>query len=302
MCWGVQDHNFCELCRQETALEINWLGCQLEFCEVDSPVCQNPIISKLITYCSCQTCQTEAYDGGNPDDIYPEPFAHPGFSDTKPVIPVDRVQFPEPTAYESFSNVENLAGSADELPSYEDAMNEIPSPPSYDLTLVRDNPLEGVKILSTAHRRATRRYQQLMHVAKKRRQDIRRFLNQNPPTDTIRILDYATEVIESFLFDQEQRLSRMDLLARSFLAIREEIDLLPSSPQMALLEHKRQSIIREMEGYVDQDNTLGTAEVWDLRLESLLNHVGVEMVSASLQEIRDMMASIRAMRANASST
>ncbi|CAD0106181.1 unnamed protein product [Aureobasidium uvarum] len=302
MCWGVQDHIFCELCRHETALDINWLGCQHEFCEVHSPVCQNPIISKLITYRSCQTCITEANDGGNPDDIYPEPFAHPGFSDTKPVIPVDRVQFPEPTAYESCSNVENLAGPADELPSYEDAMNDMPSPPSYDLAILRYNEPDPWFAARTAYDFALERHQQLMDVAQKYRQHIRKFLTQGPSADTIKILDYATEIIESFLFDQEQRISRIDLLGPSLGTIYIEIDLLPSPPEMALLEQKRQSIIRELEGYAERHSTLESAEDWDLRLESLLTHVSVEMASATLREIDEMMASVRAMRANASST
>ena len=66
-------------------------------------------------------------DGGDADDFHPEPYTHPGFSDTKPpVVDVQRVEYPEPTAHESISNIENLPGPANELPSYEDAMNEQP--------------------------------------------------------------------------------------------------------------------------------------------------------------------------------
>ncbi|KAI4716873.1 hypothetical protein E4T48_06923 [Aureobasidium sp. EXF-10727] len=302
MCWGIRDHIFCESCREETVLEINWLGCQIEFREVDSPVCQTPIITDMFTYRSCQTCQTEANDGGNPEDVYPEPFTPRGFPDTKPVIPVDRVHLPEPTAYESFSNLENLAGSADELPSYEDAMNDSPSPPSYDLVIVRDNDHDPWFAARTAYGLAHERHQELMAVAKKRRQDIRKYLILRLPVDLIKILDYATEVIESFLSEEEQRISRIDLLGRCLETIYDEIDLLPSPPEMASLEQKRQSIIRELEGYIDRQSTPETAEEWDLRLESLLSHVRMELLRDSKNRIKKITATVRAMRADVSSS
>lgn len=134
------------MCRGETSLDINWQGCHIKVSEVDLPICPNPIISKLVTERSCRLCLTEAQTGGDPEDIHPEPFNHPGFSDTKPVIDVPRVEYPEPTAYETNPHFENLAGTADELPSYVKTMSETPLPPSYELTELRDADYDGLFI------------------------------------------------------------------------------------------------------------------------------------------------------------
>ncbi|KAI4850081.1 hypothetical protein E4T44_02958 [Aureobasidium sp. EXF-8845] len=259
MCWGIEENIYCEICRGMTSLDINWQGCHIK---------------------------TEANDGGNPEDVYPERFNHPGFSDTKPVIDVPRVEYPAPTFYESFSDIENLAGPADELPSYDEAMGESPAPPSYDLTQLRDAEFDGGLIPSIAYTRALKRHRQLMSIAKHNRRLINEFLNQNPHLSAIQLLDYATEVIESFLFDQEQLISRISLLQGHLYTVDAEIAALPSPPEIAVLEYRRQSIIRELEGYAGQDNQLDTAEDWELRLESLLSHIGTEIVNVNMASLR----------------
>jgi hypothetical protein len=287
MCIGFQEIIWCEMCREETPLDINWQGCHIEVCEVDLPTCPEPIIFKSSTCRSCQICLTEADDGGDPDDRYPEPFSHPGFpSDTEPVIHMPRVESFASTTYESVSRIENLAGTADELPSYEDILNQTPLPPSYDLIQLRDAAYNESYIPFVAHTRAMKRHHQLMSVARKNRHLIREFLNQDPHLAAIKILDYATEVIESFLFDQEQLISRINLLQGHLDIIDAGIAALPSPSEMALLVQSRQGIIRELEGYANHHHEIETAEDWDLRLDSLLRHVDTEIVAVNMAALR----------------
>jgi hypothetical protein len=277
MCWGIQQCFFCNMCRGETLLEINWQGCHIEVCEVNLPVCPNPIISKLVTERSCQLCLTEANTGGDPEDIHPEPFNHPGFSDIKPAIDVSRVEYPEPTAYETHPHFENLAGTADELPSYAKTMSETPLPPSYELTELRDADYDGLFIPIITYDLAVQRHSQLMSVAKEYRRRINKYLNQGPPLATMQILDYATEVVETFLFEQEQLMSRINLLQDHLEMVDAGIAALPSPSEMALLEYRRQGIYRELEGHAEQQSSLENAEDWRLRLDSLLEHAGCEV-------------------------
>lgn len=286
MCWGVKEVFVCEICSAETSSEINWQGCQNEVCEIDTPICPDPIISNLSTTHYCQACQTEADDGGDANDIYPEPYDHPGFSDPKPVVNVQRVEYPEPTAYESCSNIENLPGAADELPSYEDAMNELPAPPSYNLLELRDQDYDGTSIPNIAFYRATRRHRALTLIAHDYRRHINAHLIQNPPLAAIRILDLATETIERFLFEQEQLLSRINLLRRHLDNLNAEIAALPNPhPELALLEQRRDSVVRELEGYAEHQGP--TAEQWGARLESLLCEVRRENQAARMEDLRD---------------
>jgi hypothetical protein len=278
MCIGFQEIIWCEMCREQTPLDINWQGCHIEVCEVDSPTCPEPIIFKSFTNRSCQICLTEADDGGDPDDLYPEASPNPGFpSATAPVIHIPRVGYPAPASYGPITGIENLAGPADELPSYEESLTETPLPPSYELTQLRDAAYNENYIPFVAQNRAMRRHHQLMSVARKYRHHIRELLNQDPQLSAIKILDYAIELIESFLFDQEQLISRINLLQGHLKAIDAGIAALPSPSEMALLVQSRQAIIRELEGYAIHHNEVETAEDCDLRLESLLQHVGNEI-------------------------
>lgn len=287
MCWGIEENIYCEICHGMTSLDINWQGCHIKVCDVELlPVCPEPIISKLYTYRNCQCCQTEANDGGDPEDIYPEPFNHPGFPDTKPVIDVPRVEYPAPTSYESSSDIENLAGPADELPSYKETMSESPAPPSYDLTQLRDAEFDGSLIPSIAYTRALKRHRNLMSVAKRNRRIINDFLCENPQLSAVQLLDYTTEVIETFLFEQEQLISRISLLQAHLDTIDAAIAALPSPPETTLLESNRQGIIGELEGYADQDNQSDTAEDWELRLESLLSHIGTDIVNVNMASLK----------------
>jgi hypothetical protein len=125
-----------------------------------------------------------------------------------------------------------------------------------------------------------------MSIAKHNRHLINDFLNQNPHLSAVQLLDYATEVIESFLFDQEQLISRISLLQGHLDIIDAEVAALPSPPEITLLENMRQAVIRELEEYADQDNQLDTAEDWELRLESLLSHIGTEIVNVNMASLR----------------
>jgi hypothetical protein len=125
-----------------------------------------------------------------------------------------------------------------------------------------------------------------MSIAKHNRHLINDFLNQNPHLSAVQLLDYATEVIESFLFDQEQLISRISLLQGHLDIIDAEVATLPSPPEITLLENMRQAVVRELEEYADQDNQLDTAEDWELRLESLLSHIGTEIVNVNMTSLR----------------
>jgi hypothetical protein len=269
------------MCREETSLDINWQGCHIEVCEVDLPICPNLMISRFVTERSCQLCLTEADTGGDPEDIHPEPFNHPGFSDTKPAIDVSRIEYPKPIAHESCSDIENLAGTADELPSYAKTMSETPLPPSYELTELRDADYDGLFIPIIAYDLAVQCHSQLMSVAKDYRRRINKYLNQGPPLATMQILDYATEVIETFLFEQEQSMSRINLLQDHLEIVDAEIAALPSPSEMALLEGRRQGIYRELEGHAESQNTMENAEDWRLRLDSLLEHAGYDALAGT---------------------
>lgn len=315
MCWGIETVRICELCRSETAdADINWQGCHLEASEVDSyPVCSAPIITQELWHCNCQVCLTEADDGGNPDDIYPEPFDHPGFPDTKPVIEVDRVQFPGPTTYESFQKVENLAGTADELPSYEDAMNELPEPPCWYLFTLRNAAVHEHVITEAVYTQAVEYHQKLMSVALSRRQNIREYQNKVPhhAAHTKALLDLAYERMESLLSQQEQTISRISSLQSHLKSAEKDINLegpyFPSPSEMALLKYKREAIIRELEEKFIQRYKLATPEDWDLRIEKLLDHVANEWRAAldanvdELLSVEESRASSTTARASASS-
>lgn len=284
MCWGVETLWICELCRNETAdADISWQGCHFEASEVGSyPVCSTPIITQELQHRNCQICLTEANDGGNPDDIYPEPFDHPGFPDTKPVIEVNRVQFPAPTVYESFWKVENLAGAANELPSYENAMNELPRPPCWTLLMVRNEAVHERVITDEVYKQAVERHQGLMSLARQRRQDIREYQNRAPhhAAHTRALLDLVYEKIESLLSQQEQTISRISLLQRLLESAERDINLegpdYPSPSEMTLLKYKRETIIRELEEKFIRLFILATPEDWDLRIEKLLEYIANE--------------------------
>ena len=302
MCWGTQDYISCCVCREETLREIDWHGCHLQVGEIDSPICSEPIITKLPTTRTCQTCINEADDGGDPDDIYPESFDHPGFPDTKPVIGVDRVELPEPTAYESFWKVENLAGTADELPSYEDAMNEMPSPPSWYQVRLRESAVHEQVITDAVYSTAVERLQGLMEVAHKRREDIRRYtLNHAVPDETL--LEFAYETIESLLSEQEQRIFRISSLQKALESVTKDINLegsyYPSPPEMTLLKYKREAIIRELEEKFVDHFEFATPEDWDLRIEKFLDHITKEWREALVADVEELL---RVEESNASSS
>lgn len=296
MCWGIENLSICDFCRTETAdAGINWQGCHLEASEVDSyPVCSTPIITQEIQRRNCRVCITEANDGGHSDDVYPEPFDHPGFPDTKPVIEVNRVQLPAPTAYESFWKVENLAGAADELPSYEHAMDELPRPPCWYLHMVRNEAVHERVITDEVYTQAVERHQELMSLARKRRQDIREYQNKAPhhAAHTKALLDLVYEKIESLLSQQEQTISRISLLQKLLESAKTDINLegtyYPSPPEMTLLKYRREAIMRELEEKFIQRFMLATPEDWDLRIEKLLDHIANERrrtLDASVDEL-----------------
>ncbi|KAH0362032.1 hypothetical protein KCU65_g8335, partial [Aureobasidium melanogenum] len=315
MCWGISTIWNCALCRSRTAdADVNWQGCHLETSsEVDSfPICPAPIITQELQRRDCHTCLMEANDGGNPDDMYPEPFDHPGFPLPKPQINVSMIELPEPTAYETIREIENLAG--DELPSYDQAINELPSPPSYELLAVRHAADYEHVITEAVYTQAVERHQGLMKVAHKRRQDIREFQNKVPQHDVHikALLDLAYERIETRLFEQEEMISRISLLQRLLESIFEKVVSLegssyPSPSEMTLLKHKGEAIIRELEEKHIQRLMLATPEDRDLRLGELLKHIANEWretLDANVDEllrVEESRASSNAACANTSS-
>lgn len=140
MCWGIQLFSVCSLCRARTPVdEIQWQGCHLELFEGESyPLCLEPTITQEFKRSDCQTCLTEADDGHDAQDVHPEPPQHPGFPLPRPQIDLSRAQLPAPTNYQTIRNIENLAGPANELPSYIETMTGSPSPIDYALVRVRD--------------------------------------------------------------------------------------------------------------------------------------------------------------------
>jgi hypothetical protein len=284
MCYGFQAVSFCSLCRLRTPVgEIQWLGCHLKTSEPDSyPVCSAPFITDELKLSDCQTCVTEADNGGNPDDIHPERFDHPGFTLPRPEVNVNRVELPLPTAYETIQYIENDAGPADELPSYEQTMDEDPSPPSYALTRVRDERVHRGMLTHGVYRVATDRLQRLMSVVRRRRQEIVNFQN-DIPNDSVAaagLLDLTCRTMISFLNEQEETVSRIASLQQRLMSIEEDINFdgshYPSPTEMTLLEHEQQSIIRELEEKYLQHFMVPNPEDWDARLQNLLNHVADE--------------------------
>lgn len=284
MCWGISTIWHCALCRGRTAdAVINWQGCHLEASsEVDSfPICSTPIVTQELQRRNCHTCLMEANDGGNPEDVYPEPFDHPGFPLPRPQINVSRIELPEPTVYETIRQIENLAG--DELPTYDQAINELPSPPSYELLVVRHAADYEHIVTEAVYTQAVERHQGLMKVAQRRRQEIREFQNKVPQhaVHIKALLDLAYERIETLLFEQEERISRISLLQRLLQSIIEKVVNLegshhPSPSEMTLLKYKGEAIIRELEEKHIQRFVLATPEDWNLRIGELLKHIANE--------------------------
>jgi hypothetical protein len=280
MCWGIEIISVCELCRTQTVDEVQWFRCHLATSGTNSyTVCSDPFITQEIKRSDCRVCQTEADDGGNPDDIYPEPFDHPGFPLPRPVVIVTQIELPEPTAYETIQHIENDAGPADELPSYEQTMDEDPSPPSYALTRIRDESIHRVIVTNMVHTVAVHRLDGLMTIAQKHRQAIGD-MQDRIPSHLIPLLNLAFTTMLSFLSDQRETVSRIALLQERLKSIEKDIisdgSHHPSSSEMTLLEDQQQSIIRELEEEYIQNFTIPKPEVWDARLQSLLDHVADE--------------------------
>jgi hypothetical protein len=284
MCYGFQAVSFCSLCRLRTTVgEIQWLDCHLKTPEPDSyPVCSTPFITDELKLYDCQTCLKEADNSGNPDDIHPEHFDHPGFPLPRPVVDVTQVELPEPTAYETIQYIENDAGPANELPSYEQTMDENPSPPSYALTRPRVERVHRGMLTYAVYRVATHRLQGLMSVVRRRRQEIVDYQN-DIPNDSVSaagLLELTCRTMISFLTEQEETVSRKALLQQRLISIEEDINFegshYPSPTEMTLLEHEQQAIIRELEEKYLQHLMVPNPEDWDARLQDLLDHVADE--------------------------
>jgi hypothetical protein len=281
MCWAIREVSVCSLCRVRTPVnDILWQGCHLEVSEVDSyPICSEPIITEELKRSDCQVCLTEADDGHDFDDEHPEPSDHPGFPLPKPEVNVSRVQLPQPTTYETVQHEENLAGSANQSPSYEQALDESPSAPSYVLVRVRAEAVHRSVITDRVFTVTVCRFRGLKAVALNRRQDIDdlqdRILNHLVP-----ILDLARRTINSFLSEQEEIVSRTISLQEHLESIEKAISFEgshhPSPAEMALLEHQQQSIIRELEEKFINNFSMPKPVDWDARLEQLLEHVHEE--------------------------
>jgi hypothetical protein len=253
----------------------------------------------------------EADNGGNPDDMYPEPFDHPGFPLPRPQINIARVELPEPTAYETIREIENLAG--DELPSYDQTMNELPRPPCYALLWVRNEAIHESVVTEAVYTQAVERHQGLIRFAYKRRQDIRELQNKVPQhaAQTKALLDLAYERIETLLSEQEETISRISLLQKLLEPIIRDVNFegsyYPSPSEMALLKYKGEAIIRELEEKYLQRLMLATPEDWDLRIEKLLKYIADEWretLDANVEELlreEESRASSNAACANTSS-
>ncbi|KEQ67634.1 uncharacterized protein M437DRAFT_37111 [Aureobasidium melanogenum CBS 110374] len=297
MCWGVETIWNCTLCRCKTAdAVINWQGCHLEASsEVDSfPICPAPVVTQEHQRRDCHSCLMEANDGGNPDDMFPEPFDHPGFPLPKPQINVSGIELPEPTAYETIQEIENLAG--DDLPSYDQAINELPSPPSYELLVVQHAADYEHVVTEAVYTQAVERHQGLMKVAQKRRQDIREFQNKVPrhAVHIEALLDLAYERIETLLFEQEQTISRISLLQRLLESIIKKVvsiggSCYPSPSEMTLLKYRGEAIIRELEEKHIQRFMLATPEEWDSRIGELLKHIANEWRETLYANIEELL-------------
>lgn len=281
MCIGIQLISVCELCHAHTPVdEIQWLGCHLELSEGESyPLCPEPTIINEFKRCDCRICLTEADDGHDPNDIYPEPPQHPGFPLSKPQIDLSQAPLPAPTNYQTTQDVENLAGPANELPSYIDAMNDSSSP-DYALIRVRDERLHASVITYRVHSVTAGRHRALVSVATRRRQEINYFRNRITNLEDISIanlLNVADKIINDFLSEQEETVTRVTALQEQLLSIERQINFEgphpPSPSEMALLEHQRQSIIRELEEKYIQNFMIPTAEQWDSRLQSLQDRI-----------------------------
>ncbi|KAH0125110.1 hypothetical protein KCU66_g7118, partial [Aureobasidium melanogenum] len=269
------------------------------------------VVTQELQRRDCTACLLEADDGGNSDDMYPEPFDHPGFPLPRPQINITRVELPEPTAYETVQEIENLAG--DELPSYDQAMNELPRPPCYALLWVRNEARHELIVTEAVYTQAVERHQGLMQFAHKCRQDIREFQNKVPrhAAQTKALLDLAYERIESLLSEQEETISHISLLQRLLEFIGKDVNLedsyYPSPSEMTLLKYKGEAIIRELEEKYFQRLMLATPEDWDLRIEKLLKYIADEWrenFDANVEELlkeEESRASSNAACANTSS-
>ncbi|KAI5195351.1 hypothetical protein E4T39_08256 [Aureobasidium subglaciale] len=232
--------------------------------------CAKDITSEITGSSPCNTCVIETDDGGHADDRHPEPFDHPGFDQPKLAL-----------------EVENLAGDADELPSYDEAVSAR-SPPSYVLTWAREAETDIAEIASNF---ATYRHRELIAVARRHKKQILELQHmlKDKGSETAKLLDFAYETIESFLAEHEQMMLRISHLRKQLKAVQKEIAFegssYPSPSQMALLKHRRDAILRALEGCAElhhlPDNTFESPAVWHLRLDKLLAHVRDEIVKTN---------------------
>jgi hypothetical protein len=279
MCVGIQVVYNCNMCRTHTPVgEIQWQCCHLKSSEVDSlPVCSEQTITQDLKDIDCQMCLTEADDGHDPDDVYLEPPEHPGFPLPKTEITLSRYQLPEPTNNETPPHIENLAGSADELPSYEDAMKD--SPVNYALSELRNDANYRRILMYWVYEDAVYHYEKLRSVADKRRQLIFDLQNRIPSdiASTTNLLHVALKTIESILFEQQQTVLRIRWLQERLHSVKKDINFLgshyPSPSEMTLLKDQHRAIVRELEEKHIQNSMGPTAEDWDSRLGTLLDDV-----------------------------
>jgi hypothetical protein len=279
MCVGIQVVYNCNLCRTHTPVgEIQWQGCHLENLGRDSlPVCSAPTITQDLKDIDCQMCLTEADDGHDPDDVYPEPPEHPGFPLPKTEITLSRYQLSRPTNNETPPRIENLAGSADELPSYEDAMKD--SPVNYALSELRYDANYRRILMYDVHEDAVYHYEKLASVADKRRQLILDLQTRIPSdiASTTNLLHVALKTIESIMSEQQQTIYRIRWLQGHLNFVKKDINFLgshyPSPSEMALLKDQHRAIVRELEEKHIQNSMGPTAEDWDSRLGTLLDNV-----------------------------
>ena len=278
MCWGLQLISVCRLCRTRTpSPEIQWQGCHLELPEGQSyPLCAEPTITTELKHFDCQACLTEADDGHNPDDLYPEPPQHPGFPLPKAQIHLSQARLPAPTAYETIRNIENRPGPTNELPSYTDSMNDSPSAPHYAMDLLR---ADRANITSRVHAITASRLEEFRPVAIRRRQEIHNFRSSVPNLDSsiANLLTVAENTINSILSEREESVSRVNNLQERLQSVEREINFqgphYPSPSEMALLLHQQQSIIRELEERYLQNYIIPTAEQWDSRFQALQDRI-----------------------------
>ncbi|THX64253.1 hypothetical protein D6D05_10357 [Aureobasidium pullulans] len=281
MCFGEQTEIECDICDSITVQEIIWLGCHAQDLDDDSHTCcPKPLICTKYLTKACLTCSFETVEEFDSEDEYAEYPDHPGF-------PTEGLKHVITEA------LENLVGTTDELPRYEDIPHDVP-PPSWELSQIREDGRYSEVIDKAIE--LWQSYITIVHVHRARLEKLYWRITVAGSLAYIK-LDFAEELIKSCLLDAEDSITRIKFLDETLSDVKrqsEEEWFMQSPTERNFLQQKIDAIVRELQDYLEQFDLSFFMDYdldWDRRLECLeqdiADHIDVENSEKFLNESRN---------------